>query len=302
LKKSYYKWILDLLMAVFLVTFINAKVISLSYHEIGGLIMGAVFIIHILLNWQWVKSISKALFSGKLKLRSKITYWLDILIFISMLTVIISGIFISEIIFPNLRIEGFAMKPLHEGMTYLALTLVGVHIGLNWDWVINIFKKMFKISKISRFASYAAKAVVVVILVYGIYCSVQSNFYTKVPEMVSTYTAIYSGEIDGGTLGHEGFGKDRGEMLPPGYSGQLEQEGLEQEISAQEEFDQARQEGQGQGELRRNGQGQGQGGMHNRHGQSGQNNNLFTLIINYLSIIGSIAIVTYYIDKLLKRK
>lgn len=291
MKKDYFKWFLDLLMLVFLITFVKAKMISLSYHEIGGLIIGAVFVIHIVLNWQWVKNIAKVLFSSKLKARNKLMFWFNVLIFISMLTIIITGLFISEILFPGLRVEGFAMRPLHEGMSYLALTLVGLHIGLNGRWLISVFKKIFSIIQIRPGINYVLRAVAAAILIFGIFSAVQTDFYGKVPAMVSTYAAIYSGDLNGaGPIPYglgEGLHKRGG--LPPGkFKGEGRGgEGQQQPLP---------------GGLHRGQPGSGKGDFRGRHGQEGQPNQLFYMIITYLSIIGSIAIVTYYADKILARK
>ncbi len=249
------------------------------------------FVIHIVLNWQWVKNIAKALFSSKLKARNKLMFWLDVLIFISMLTIIITGLFISEILFPGLRVEGFAMKPLHEGMTYLALMLVGLHIGLNGRWLISVFKKMFSISQIRPWVNYVLRAAAAAILIFGIISAVQTDFYGKVPAMVSTYAAIYSGDQNGAGLVPDGSGEglhNRG-GLPPG---ELNGEGREGD-GQQQPLPRGLHRGQG---------GPGKGDFSDRHGQEGQSGQLFYLIITYLSIIGSIAIVTYYVDRFLVRR
>lgn len=57
-KITYVKFAIDILMAVTFVLFFNKQVLGgLTFHEIAGLAIAAIFFTHVL-NWQWVKKVT----------------------------------------------------------------------------------------------------------------------------------------------------------------------------------------------------------------------------------------------------
>jgi len=93
---------LDVAMTILFVTLIYAYDTGLVFHEIVGLSISALFASHILLNWSWVKNITKNLFNRRLKVSAKLKYALNATTFLTVATVIITGILISKVIFPSL--------------------------------------------------------------------------------------------------------------------------------------------------------------------------------------------------------
>lgn len=146
MKKNVLKMILDLLMAITFALLMNPRVLSgLPFHEIAGLVFGVAILTHIGLNFKWVKNTTLKIFNPELSKKARFNYLLNILLLISMSTIIITGILISKIVFPNLAIEGNrAMRGLHDLSANITLALVGLHIGVHWQWILSIFHKMFK--------------------------------------------------------------------------------------------------------------------------------------------------------------
>ncbi|WML29905.1 DUF4405 domain-containing protein [Neobacillus sp. OS1-32] len=146
MKKNYIKMVLDLLMAITFVLLMNPRVLNgLPFHEIAGLVIGVAILTHIGLNWRWVINTTKKIFTPKLPGKTRLSYLLNILLLISMATVIISGIFISRVVFPNLAIEGWhSLRGIHSFSADATLALVGLHIALHWQWVMSICKKALK--------------------------------------------------------------------------------------------------------------------------------------------------------------
>ena len=146
MKKNYIKMVLDLLMAITFVLLMNPRVLNgLPFHEIAGLVIGVAILTHIGLNWRWVINTTKKIFNPKLPGKTRLSYLLNILLLISMATVIISGIFISKVVFPNLAVEGgHSLRGIHSFSADATLALVGLHLALHWQWVMSICKKAFK--------------------------------------------------------------------------------------------------------------------------------------------------------------
>ncbi|EKN70666.1 hypothetical protein BABA_04464 [Neobacillus bataviensis LMG 21833] len=146
MKKNYTKIVLDLLMAITFVLLMNPRVLNgLPFHEIAGLVIGVAILVHIGLNYRWVINTTKKIVDAKLPPKTRFSYLLNILLLISMAAVIITGILISKVVLPSFAVqEGHSIRGLHGFTADATLALVGLHIGVHWQWVLSICKKAFK--------------------------------------------------------------------------------------------------------------------------------------------------------------
>ena len=76
-------------------------------------------------------------------------------------------------------------KMLHIGASYLSIALIGLHLGLYWNFVSNFFKKMFNIKNSGTMSIIIARIVVVAILVLGTYNLHTQGYFTKVNNTLS---------------------------------------------------------------------------------------------------------------------
>lgn len=94
--------------------------------------------------------------------------------------IMISGIFISRVVFPNINVGNEQwFKVSHISVSFLVLILVAAHIGLHWQWVINVCKNMTKFKKSKKSLSIAAKLTTAALLVIGIYEINETGFLGK---------------------------------------------------------------------------------------------------------------------------
>ncbi|MEN6351190.1 MAG: cytochrome b/b6 domain-containing protein [Syntrophomonas sp.] len=145
--KNRIKFSLDLLMALSLLFLMVPVVLGQTVHEWAGLVIGVVFIVHIVLNWNWIKAITLKL-HRQLTLRVRLNYMLNLLIFIGFAAILLSGMYISKTIdFSWLGIDGggrVGWKLLHTSVSYLTFIIVGIHAGMNFPWVIHVIQKGFQ--------------------------------------------------------------------------------------------------------------------------------------------------------------
>ncbi|HEY8462729.1 MAG TPA: DUF4405 domain-containing protein [Bacillota bacterium] len=174
MKKNIVKISLDIIMFFLLFLLYKKNAISMSFHELGGLIVWGLFLIHIGLNWKWIVGVSKKLFDKSLPAKTRIGYIVDVLLLITMSFIIISGIMISKVIFTRISGAGVFWKFGHFFAAAIAIILVGIHIGLHWSFIKNIFAKILK------FPPAIAKPLGIIclalILIYGGYNITTSNF------------------------------------------------------------------------------------------------------------------------------
>lgn len=140
------KLAIDSLLFVAFMLVYNTHLTGKDLHEWIGLAMAAVIIVHLLLSWNWVVGITKKFFS-KLKSTTRINYILNGLLFVDFTLIIMTGIMISESALKTLGIElphDEVWKQLHFMSSDWAIYLTGIHLALNWRWVVNTIKTLVR--------------------------------------------------------------------------------------------------------------------------------------------------------------
>jgi hypothetical protein len=265
LNKNYTKIVLDLMMAITFVLLMNPRVLDgLPFHEIAGLIIGVAILVHISLNFRWVINTTKKIFDPKLPNKTRFSFLLNILLLISMATVIITGILISRVVFPGLAIQGgHSIRGLHSFSADATLALVGLHIGVHWQWIMSICKRAFK-SKEGKVRKGVIASVVLslAILAGGIQWFSSASTPTK-------------GDFNPGQMQQSGQSSNSGNTGNAAFTRQ----------------------GPPHGDFRE-GKFGGEGGTDGHSGGS----NPFLVVLNYFGIWAAIIIPTYFLEKRILRK
>jgi hypothetical protein len=94
--------------------------------------------VHLILHWKWVVSTS-ARFFWKMSLETRLSYFVDFLIFVAFLTVNLSGLLISRSALQTLGIQlpsGGNWRQVHSLSAEITVYLVALHFALHWDWIV----------------------------------------------------------------------------------------------------------------------------------------------------------------------
>lgn len=121
----------------------NTRFTGLAIHEWLGIGFGIALIYHLLLHWNWIVSITKRLV-GKLPSGQRFRYLIDLILFVDMVMLTITGIWISEFAMRKLGISfapNFFWRRLHVQTADLAIWLVALHIALDWKWIVSATKR-----------------------------------------------------------------------------------------------------------------------------------------------------------------
>ena len=165
----------DILMTLALLFLMGYQFWGDTAHEWVGAGMFVLFILHHLLNINW----HKRLFKGKYTLSRSIILCVDILVLLSMLALMYSGIVMSRHVFAFLSVEnGLAMaRRLHILGAYWGFILMSLHLGMHWNMILSVVKKHLRLraSKVRREALFLASAV---IAAYGVYVFISRDFPT----------------------------------------------------------------------------------------------------------------------------
>ena len=161
---------LDAVMLVLLVLMYKKQVISLSFHEIGGLALIGLFVIHNLLNARWIGATTRKIFSKATPGMVRARYIVDVLLLVSFLTVGITGVLINKTLFA-IHVAGNA-KTLHYFAAGLSILLMGVHLGLHADY---LFGKLFKAGA-NKIAKIATAVLLAAMVAFGGYSLFTTQF------------------------------------------------------------------------------------------------------------------------------
>ena len=164
------KLALDAIMLVLLVLMYKKQVISLSFHEIGGLALIGLFVIHHLLNARWIAASTRRLFSKSTPGMVRARYIVDALLLVAFLTVGITGVLINKTLF-EIHTAGNA-KTLHYFSAAMSILLMGVHLGLHAEY---IFGKVFK-KGANKIAKIATAVVLAGLVAFGGYSLTTTQF------------------------------------------------------------------------------------------------------------------------------
>jgi len=164
------KLALDAVMLILLVLMYKKQVISMEFHEIGGLALIGLFIVHHLVNARWIGATTRKLFAKGTPGMVRARYIVDALLLVAFLTVGITGVLINKTLFA-LRVGGNA-KTLHYFASAVAILLMGAHLGLHADY---IFGKLFR-KGANKIAKIATAVLLALLVAFGGYSLVTTQF------------------------------------------------------------------------------------------------------------------------------
>lgn len=209
MKKNIIKMILDIVMIVVLAMLYNSHVASMSFHEIAGLGIFGLFIIHCLLNVKWITSVSKRFFSTSLSPKVRLGYIVNLLLAITFIFAIISGIQTSQVLFPA-DSHGSIWRGIHHFCGAVSIILVGIHLGLHWTFISNMVKKIIPLKDVAR--KSISITLLIAVLAFGFYSIATSSFRSWLVEPFTTQTKagmteqssekVDDGKVDGDTSVH----------------------------------------------------------------------------------------------------
>jgi hypothetical protein len=125
---------------------------GLPLHEVLGLIFFIPVIIHLLIAWPWIQNSTRKFFKTA-NTRTRFNFFLNTILFILVITELVSGFFISQVVLPDLGIKTIndrSWRSVHNLTLNFTVLFAGLHIAINWGWIVAAFKKRLSIPKESN--------------------------------------------------------------------------------------------------------------------------------------------------------
>ena len=120
---------LDILMLLVVLTLFNKQLISMKYHEVAGIVLLALMILHIAVNIRIAAAMCKKFL--KVPAAIKVGLAVDILLLLCFAGLGISEVLISRTVLTGISSGNMIFKFLHMFTGGLSVILLGVHIGLH---------------------------------------------------------------------------------------------------------------------------------------------------------------------------
>ena len=174
--KMVFKLTVDIFMTLALLFLMGYQFWGEAPHEWVGTGMFLLFIAHHILNINWYRH----LFQGKYSAMRIGMLWVDILVLISMLVQMYSGIAMSRHIFTFLpSVGGMAWtRRLHILGAYWGFLFVSLHLGLHWNQILRILQKKFPMNQISKIGCALLSKIGILIAGYGVFAFIKRDFFT----------------------------------------------------------------------------------------------------------------------------
>ena len=132
-----FKIFIDVLLLIDTFVLVNMDITGHLIHEILGISMAILLLIHIVTNWNWVKNVTKNF--KKVNKKAKLMYVVNILTMIIYFGAILFGIIISHELFKFETSSNYKFVLTHVIFGRLAIIVMLMHIGMHLN---RIFKNV----------------------------------------------------------------------------------------------------------------------------------------------------------------
>lgn len=167
---------IDMMMTVLLPLLMAYQLIGEAVHEWLGICMFLLFLCHHLLNRHWHRNLLKGRYNS-IRLIGTV---IDILLFIIMISLAVSGVMMSKHIFAFLHIDGGSgsARIMHLLASYWGFVLMSVHVGLHWNMISAMIHRALLKDRNAVKMPIISKIAVVVLCCYGVYAFVKRQLGT----------------------------------------------------------------------------------------------------------------------------
>lgn len=156
------KPIIDILMTFALLLLMSYELLGSTAHEVVGVAMFVLFVVHHALNINWAKHLTKGR-QTPIRIFQNI---LVLLVLISFVGSIVSGVIVSrQFVFLNIK-STYAANRIHMLSAYWGFIFIPLHLGLHFNMILLMIKKKKQLSPKVR---TVFKIIFILIFAYGIY-------------------------------------------------------------------------------------------------------------------------------------
>lgn len=128
---------LDIAIFLAFILAMAPRTTGIPVHEWLSIAFALAIVAHLLFHWEWIVGVTPRFFA-KLFHESRLNFVVDLLFFLALIMIMVSGFAISKVALPALGISlpfSIAWKLIHKLSADVALIALGIHCGLHAKWV-----------------------------------------------------------------------------------------------------------------------------------------------------------------------
>lgn len=143
--KQVFYWIIDVIILAALVLEYKIDWTGLQIHELLGLAVFGIMMVHLLAHWRWVVSVTGKVFES-VSSRATFCYVINLTLLFLFSGIVITGLIISSLLNLPLAAQSYEFwRFLHVSVSYLTLVMVGLKLAIHWKWIVNTtMRKVFR--------------------------------------------------------------------------------------------------------------------------------------------------------------
>jgi len=127
----------DLVLFVGMVLVLAPQATGIPLHEWGSVLILLPFLLHLLLDWQWIVSVSQRIFKHQ-NGQTRFNYYWNWFMFVMGVLATFSGFWVSEALLPSIgfpiTIDPFWVE-IHAFTANSVMIMLGVHLAMHWKWI-----------------------------------------------------------------------------------------------------------------------------------------------------------------------
>lgn len=163
--KMIVKIAVDIVMTIALLLLMTYELIGQEAHEWIGIGMLVLFVTHHILNGKWSRNLLKGKYTAPRIMQTDLV----VLVLLSMLGSMTSGVILSRHVLSFLPISGGRAfsRILHMMAAYWGFVFMSLHLGFHWSMMMSMARKV--VNKQSQIRKWVLRAAAFLIAGYGIY-------------------------------------------------------------------------------------------------------------------------------------
>ena len=163
----------DFAMTLLALALMAYSVTGQEVHEWMGVGIFLLFLIHHGLNVSWFRALTKGRYTPLRILQTALVF----LLFVSMMSQIVSGLAMSRYALPflNVPISTSTARLLHLACGYWSFLLMGLHLGLHWSIFLGLGRKLRRGQLLPAWGCWSLRILAGAAAMWGAICLVQQN-------------------------------------------------------------------------------------------------------------------------------
>lgn len=179
-KNKVLKMAIDIVMTVLMILLMGYSSTGYFVHEVLGITIFVLFVFHCILNFRWFKQLPNQLKRVSLFSVPMIWTFVNLLLVIDIIGLMLSSLLMSSEILDFIQTTDKAPWIfMHKITAYTAFILISIHLGLHWNMIMQMGRKIFSIKDKNKIRTVFLRMIALLMAVLGVKSSFERSIALK---------------------------------------------------------------------------------------------------------------------------